>query len=103
MDLADGGLDIVDSRCAGTRSLDGGRTGAVWPRHRRRRAGIEVAGTYLLFPGHGSLLGTFACPFRGPVDKMELCVRVVVTAQELGAQVVVARKQQSCTSKSSHE
>src|SRR6266404_3450036 len=64
---------------------------AVWPHHRRRRAGIEVVGMYLLFPRHGSLLGTFACPFHGPVDKMGLCVHVVVTTQELGAQVVVAR------------
>ncbi len=46
---------------------------------------------YLLFLGHGSLLGTFACLFCGPVDEMGLCVRVVITAQELGAQVVVAR------------
>src|SRR6266404_4552936 len=64
-------------------------TWAVWPCHCRCRAGIEVAGMYLLFPRHGSLLGTFACLFHGPVGKMGLCVRVVVTAQELRAQVVV--------------
>src|SRR6266404_1399781 len=69
---------------------------AVWPHHRRRRAGIEVVGMYLLFPRHGSLLGTFACPFHGPVDKMGLCVHVVVTTQELGAQVVVARGLSVC-------
>src|SRR6266404_9897694 len=64
---------------------------AVWPRHCHHCMGIEVAGTYLLFPRHGSLLGTFTCLFCGPVDKMGLCVCIVVTAQELGAQVVVVR------------
>jgi len=44
----------------------------------------------LLFLGHGSLLGTFACLFRDPVDEMGLCVCVVITTQELRAQVVVA-------------
>ncbi len=44
----------------------------------------------MLFPGHRSLLGTFVCLFRGPVDEMGLCVCVVITAQELRAQVVVA-------------
>ncbi len=72
-----GGLVIVAAR-------------AVWPRHCHHCMGIEVAGTYLLFPRHGSLLGTFTCPFCGPVDKMGLCVHVIITAQELGAQVVVA-------------